>query len=117
MEIILSEPDLIRAIINRDRVGAETLYDHYVAILFKIIYCSVKDEQKAEVILEKTIVKIWNNIELYELQNERLLIWMAGIARGLAKEARQPSHFVEEIINDYSSEIIQLPDSPQISLR
>lgn len=113
MEIILSEPDLIRAIINRDRVGAETLYDHYVAILFKIIYCSVKDEQKAEVILEKTIVKIWNNIELYELQNERLLIWMAGIA----KEARQPSHFVEEIINDYSSEIIQLPDSPQISLR
>jgi hypothetical protein len=38
-------------------------------------------------VLEKTVLAIWENMEEYHLQDSCLLIWMAGIARRLAREA------------------------------
>jgi RNA polymerase sigma factor (sigma-70 family) len=87
MKIKLSEPDLINAIQNRSRVGAEALYDMYSSTLFKVIYSIVKHQEVAEDTLQQTMIKIWNSFDQYHTQKGRLYTWMVTIARNLSKDA------------------------------
>ena len=87
MKANLSEPEFINAIASREPNAASLLYDQYASKLFKIICCSVKDLQTAEAILEKTLHTIWHNANDFHLQDKQLLLWMAGIARKLARQA------------------------------
>ena len=81
----LSELELITAIREKKRVGAEVLYDEHALTLLKVIYCSVRDQRASEFILEDVFQRIWHNIDDYEPLKGRLIIWMAGIARSTAK--------------------------------
>lgn len=81
MKAALSDTELIHAIATRDPAGAKALYDQYAATLFKVICCSVHNQQEAENILEKTLLLVWNNINDYHQQDKRLLLWMVSIAR------------------------------------
>ena len=82
---ILSETELIVAIREKKRIGAEVLYDEHALTLFKVINCSVRDQHTSESLLEVVFQKIWHNIDDYEPLNGRLILWMAGIARSIAK--------------------------------
>ncbi|MFD0795390.1 RNA polymerase sigma factor [Mucilaginibacter litoreus] len=82
----VSDRDILEAIMRHDPQGAELLYDQYAPILFKIICCSVSNQEEAAFALEKTMLKIWVDIKQYDLQKDRLLIWMAGTARKIAKK-------------------------------
>lgn len=88
MKTVLSEQELINAIIRREPVGAEALYDQYAGILFKVICCSVRDKKSAEAILEKTLATIWHNFKDYRLQNKHLLLWMVGITLSHVRKER-----------------------------
>ena len=79
-----SEHELINAIAIRDLAAAAVLYDQYAAILYKIIYCTVRDKHTAEEVLEETLAYIWINCADCHQQDKRLLVWMAGIARQFA---------------------------------
>lgn len=87
MKRALSDTELIHAIATRDPAGAEALYDKYAATLFKVICCRVRNREKAENILEKTLKTVWHNFNDYQLQDKRLLLWMVGIARNQAMQA------------------------------
>jgi RNA polymerase sigma factor (sigma-70 family) len=86
MKIKLSEQDLIIAIQNRNRIGAEALYDMYSSTLFNVIYSIVKHQEIAEDTLQQTMIKIWNSFDQYQLQKGRLYTWMVTIARNLSKD-------------------------------
>jgi len=81
---ILPIPELINRIRNKDKIGAEALYDQYSPVLMLIIFRITNDKNTTDVILEKTIVQIWQTIDLYNEQEKSLLSWMAAIARDLS---------------------------------
>jgi DNA-directed RNA polymerase specialized sigma24 family protein len=85
MNTPLDEQELIRAIKNRKRIGAEALYDQYAAVIFKVICCTIHNPEMAETSLEDTLLHAWEDINDYRPENGRLLLWLAGLARAAAK--------------------------------
>jgi RNA polymerase sigma factor (sigma-70 family) len=99
MKTKLSEQDLITAIQNRNRIGAEALYDMYSSTLFKVIYSIVKHQEVAEDTLQQAMIKIWNSFDQYHQQKGRLYTWMVTIARNLSKDALRSKAFHNESSN------------------
>ena len=83
---LLNDPALLLLIRSRSRAGAEALYDQYAKILSLAIFRIVRQKELTDVILEKTICKIWDTAAQYNEQEEPLLTWMLAIAKGLVKE-------------------------------
>jgi len=84
MKKFFADPEIIKMVQERTRIGAEALYDQFASSLYKTICCRVTDTTLAESVLNETFLKVWNNINLHQPQNGRLLLWMTGIARTLA---------------------------------
>ena len=80
----LSENDLVQAIRQKDKIGAEALYDMYSGSLYGVIYRIVQHEEIAEDLLQDTFVKIWNSFPLYDPAKGRLFTWMVNLARNLS---------------------------------
>jgi len=78
------EAELIAAIENRSAFAFAVLYDRYAAILFKIIFIHVKDQELAENLLEESFLTICNQIQGYHAQDSGFLLWMTGMAKKLA---------------------------------
>ncbi len=75
---------IIQKIENKDESGLNYLYKNYSSSLFGIILRIVKDNDVSEEVLQKTFVKIWNNINQYEEKKGTLFTWMSTIARNTA---------------------------------
>ena len=107
-KISLSEPELIQALRNKDKNGAEALYDMYSSALYGVIYRIVQHDEIAEDLLQETFVKIWNSCASYDSSKGRLFTWMVNIARNLtidktrSKDYRNHSK-TEDIENAVSS--------------
>ena len=80
----LSENELVLAIRQRDKLGAEALYDMYSSSLYGVIYRIVQHEEIAEDLLQDTFVKIWNSFSSYDSTKGRLFTWMVNVARNLS---------------------------------
>jgi DNA-directed RNA polymerase specialized sigma24 family protein len=85
MKDSVKDIELYEAITGRSRPGAALFYDSCAPTLFKIIYSAVKQEEIANLILERTIVKIWNDIDQFNHQSS-ILLWMTGIAKILIRQ-------------------------------
>lgn len=83
-KITLSETDLVRALRQKENIGAEALYDMYSSSLYGIIYRIVQHEEIAEDLLQETFVKIWNSFSSYNPEKGRLFTWMVNLARNLS---------------------------------
>lgn len=83
-KITLTEEELILALRNREKIGAEALYDMYSSALYGVILRIINDEPTAEDVLQDTFVKIWNSFASYSADKGRLFTWMVNIARNLA---------------------------------
>lgn len=83
-KINLSEEELVLALRNREKIGAEALYDMYSSSLYGVISRIVIDEATAEDILQDTFVKVWNSFSSYSTEKGRLFTWMVNIARNLS---------------------------------
>lgn len=84
--LLLNDPALLPLIRSRSRTAAEALYDQYAKVLRLAIYRLVRQKELTDVILEKTICKIWDTAEQYNEQEEPLLTWMLAIAKSLTKD-------------------------------
>lgn len=87
MKIKLTEEELIIAIQERSRIGAEALYDMYSKNLYNIIFRIIQHQEIAEDTLQQVMMKIWNSFHLYHTQKGKLFTWMVTIARNLSKDA------------------------------
>ncbi len=83
-KITLEEDTLITALNNREKIGAEALYDMYSTALMGIISRVIQDKEIAEDVLQETFIKIWNSISQYDSSKGRLFTWMVNVARNLA---------------------------------
>ncbi len=82
------------------------LYDHYADSLFGIVNRILDDEQIAEDVLQRTMLKVWNSIRDFDPGKASLFTWMSVIARNTALDqkrlktfqARQKTIPVDEIV-------------------
>ncbi len=69
------------------------LYDHYSDSLYGIINRILEDDQLAEDALQKTFLKIWQNIDGYDTTRASLFTWMSVIARNTALDQKRLKTF------------------------
>ena len=75
---------LFEAVGRGDQDAFAQLYDRYSAALFGVILKVVKEEARAEEVLQDAFVKIWKNIHSYDAAKGRPFTWMLNIARNAA---------------------------------
>jgi len=92
-KISLTEPELIQAIQNKKKIGAEALYDMYSASLYGVIFRIVQHEEIAEDLLQDTFVRIWNSFSSYDSKKGKLFTWMVNIARNIAIDKTRAKDF------------------------
>lgn len=80
----MSEEELVIAIRNREKAGAEALYEMYSSSLYGVIYRVVQHEEIAEDLLQDTFLRIWNSFSSYDSSKGRLFTWMVNIARNIS---------------------------------
>lgn len=92
-KISLSEPELIQAILKKDKAGAEALYDMYSSALYGVIFRIIQHEEIAEDLLQDTFVRIWNSFASYDSSKGRLFTWMVNIARNISIDKTRSKDF------------------------
>ena len=80
----ITEEELVKALVRKDRDAVGLLYDKYSPFLFGIINRVVNSDEIAEDILQEVFVKVWKNIGSYDSSKGKLITWMANISRNLA---------------------------------
>ena len=83
-KIFLEEPELVAALQQRKKIGADALYEMYSASLLGIISRVIADQEIAEDVLQEALIKIWNSIPQYDSSKGRLFTWMVNVTRNLA---------------------------------
>ncbi len=76
--------ELVSLLLRRDEAGIRSVFENYGPALNGVIVRIVKDTRISEEVLQDTLVKIWNKIELYDAKQSGLFTWMMGIARNTA---------------------------------
>ena len=92
-KISLSEDELVMALRNKEKAGAEALYDMYSSSLYGIIFRIVQHEEIAEDLLQDTFVRIWNSFASYDESKGRLFTWMVNIARNISIDKTRSKDF------------------------
>ncbi|HET8828226.1 MAG TPA: sigma-70 family RNA polymerase sigma factor [Pelobium sp.] len=83
-KVFLEEPELVIALKQQKKIGADALYDMYSASLLGIIQRVIADQEIAEDVLQEGLVKIWNSIQQYDPSKGRLFTWMVNVVRNLS---------------------------------
>jgi RNA polymerase sigma-70 factor (ECF subfamily) len=92
-KVTLSEPELVQAILTKDKSGAEALYDMYSSSLYGVIFRIVQHEEIAEDLLQDTFIRIWNSFSSYDATKGRLFTWMVNVARNIAIDKTRSKEF------------------------
>jgi RNA polymerase sigma factor (sigma-70 family) len=79
-----SEFELVSLLQNNDSKAFSYLYTNYSAALYGVIMKVVRDEVKAQDVLQDSFMKIWKNIASYNPEKGRLFTWMMNITRNTA---------------------------------
>ncbi|MFZ1677363.1 MAG: sigma-70 family RNA polymerase sigma factor [Saprospiraceae bacterium] len=87
------------------------LYDHYSDSLFGIINRILGDAQLAEDALQKSFLKIWQNIDAYDAAKASLFTWMSVIARNTALDQKRLKTFQAKQKTVSVDEIVYRPGS------
>ncbi len=83
-KIFLEEPELVAALQQRKKIGADALYDMYAGSLMGIVARVIADREIAEDVLQEALAKIWHSIQQYDPSKGRLFTWMVNVTRNLA---------------------------------
>jgi RNA polymerase sigma-70 factor (ECF subfamily) len=85
------------------------LYDRYADTLFGIVSRILGDDQIAEDVLQKTMLKIWTGIESYDQAKASFFTWMSVIARNSALDQKRLKTFQDRQKTISTDEIVYRP--------
>lgn len=80
----ITEKELVGLLKNKDKKGFELLYDNYSRVLYGIVLKIVHSESLAEDVLQDAFVKIWKNIDAYDVSKGTLFTWLLNVCRNTA---------------------------------
>lgn len=85
------------------------LYDQYSDSLFGLVYGILDDQQAAEDVLQRTMLKIWNNIQGFDPTKASFFTWMSVIARNTALDQKRLKTFQARAKTISTDEIVYKP--------
>ncbi len=88
-----TEDELLRSLKQRDEQAYRFLYDNYSKAIFTVIKQIISQQEVAEDILQEVFVKVWQNIQTYDVSKGRLYTWMISIARNLSIDRTRSKEF------------------------
>ena len=83
-------------ICTRNERGLSLLYQNYSESLYGIAVRILNSHSFAEDAIQKSFLKIWNNIEQYDANKSTLFTWMARIVKNTAIDIRRLKSFQAE---------------------
>ena len=84
---LVSENVLIEKLTQRDQKAFHWLYDQYSPALYGVVLRIVRDEERAQDLVQDIFVKVWKNLDAYDASKGRLFTWMLNVARNTAIDA------------------------------
>lgn len=88
-----TEDELVKKLKTRSQEGFNYLYDNYSGALYSHILTLISDTDFAADVLQEAFVKIWKQMENYDVQKGRLYTWMLQIARNCAIDVLRSKRF------------------------
>ncbi|MTE28295.1 RNA polymerase sigma factor [Winogradskyella ouciana] len=72
---------LIQQLKNKDESALSLLYDKYSGAIYSIILKMIRDEGKAQNLLQDTFMTVWDKAENYDATKGRFYTWVYRIAK------------------------------------
>ena len=72
---------LIQQLQNKDEHALSLLYDKYSGAIYSVILKMIKDEGKAQNLLQDTFMTVWEKAANYDASKGRFYTWVYRIAR------------------------------------
>ncbi len=72
---------LIQQLQNKDEYALSLLYDKYSGAIYSVILKMIKDEGKAQNLLQDTFMTVWEKAEKYDASKGRFYTWVYRIAK------------------------------------
>jgi RNA polymerase sigma factor (sigma-70 family) len=107
------EYELVTLLRQRDREAFSYLYDNYSPALYTVILSIVPDREQANDLLQDVFIKIWKQVDSYDVERGRLYTWMIQVARNSAidvvrstryKQLKQNQAITESVYGSESHE-------------
>jgi RNA polymerase sigma-70 factor (ECF subfamily) len=106
----MEQEDLLKELMKKDDKSFSLLYDNYSKSLFGVIYNLIKNKEEAEDVLQEVFVKIWNNIDSYNVSKGRLYTWMLNIARNSTIDKLRSKNYKKSAQNLSTDNFVNLLD-------
>jgi RNA polymerase sigma-70 factor, ECF subfamily len=78
------DESLIRLIVGSQTEALSELYDRYNHLVFGMARNAVSDQALAEEITQDVFMRIWNKASTYQVEQGKVVNWIAGITRNRA---------------------------------
>ena len=93
----LSDAELMKLVMEKDRAALEHLYDRYVRLVYSFAMKSVSDEARARVVIQAVFTRLWTTEKGYNADKGTFVNWLLTITRNCAidelrKERRHAEH-------------------------
>lgn len=72
---------LIQQLKNKDERALSLLYDKYSGAIYSVILKMIRDEGKAQILLQDTFITVWDKAESYDSDKGRFYTWVYRIAK------------------------------------
>jgi RNA polymerase sigma factor (sigma-70 family) len=72
---------LIQQLKNKDERALSLLYDKYSGAIYSVILKMIRDEGKAQNLLQDTFITVWEKAESYDTYKGRFYTWVYRIAK------------------------------------
>lgn len=72
---------LIQQLKNKDQRALSLLYDKYSGAIYSVILKMIRDEEKAQNLLQDTFLTVWEKAESYDNDKGRFYTWVYRIAK------------------------------------
>ncbi len=81
LTLMQNDNALIQQLKNKDERALSVLYDKYSGAIYGVIIKMIRDEGKAQNILQDTFMTVWDKAESYDVDKGRFYTWVYRIAK------------------------------------
>ena len=93
----LSDEEIVAMLKSKDMKGVSALYDKYGSFLLGLSQEIVKVEYFSEIALQNAFLKVWKNINSYNLNKGRFFTWVIQITRNASIDIIRSKQYKQSI--------------------
>ena len=100
---------------DQDKQAITLIFDHYGSLLLNVIKRVIQDQMMAEEVLQKVLLKVWQNADKYNWNKGSLFTWLVSISRNAAIDQTRTKDFRLMKESEKSLELVSIYNRPEES--